>query len=62
MSSQAVIFSIMIKYNKCNKSDIKAETIIFECKNEKEKEKEKKQLCFLTLQQLMWLLDSFWKE
>lgn len=60
MSSQAVIFSIMIKYNKGSKSDLKAEAITFECKNEKEKRK--KQLCLLTLQQLMWLLDSFCKE
>lgn len=42
MSSQAVIFSIMIKYNKCNKGDLKAEAITFECKNEKEKKKKKK--------------------
>lgn len=37
MSSQAVIFSIMIKYNKGSKSNLKAEAITLECKNEKEK-------------------------
>lgn len=37
MSSQAVIFSIMIKYNKGSKSNLKAEAITLECKNEKKK-------------------------
>ena len=60
MPAKTVIFSIMTKYNKRNNGDLNIEAITFECKNGKKKKE--KQLCFLTIQQLMWLLDSFCKE